>query len=108
MEDKVRNLLGLAKKAGRLVLGTERVKRALEDKTVKLLIIANDAGVHSRWEAGVLADRNSIPYVYLSNKVELGLIFGQATIALAGITDDNMVREIQRILAEGAKPMGSS
>jgi ribosomal protein L7Ae-like RNA K-turn-binding protein len=105
MDDRVKNLLGLAKKAGFLLVGMEKVRRGLEDKKTKFLIIANDAGLHSRWETAVLAERSSIPYHFYSDKKTLGAVLGQTSLAIIGVTDENMAREIRRILEGGTGPM---
>ena len=42
--NKVMNLLGLAQRAGKVVSGDFIVEKALKSKSVKLLLLATDAG----------------------------------------------------------------
>ena len=43
MNQKVLNLLGLAKKAGKLITGEDSVIMGLQNKSIKMVFVANDA-----------------------------------------------------------------
>ena len=43
-KQKVSNLLGLAQRAGKIISGEEMVVKAIQDRKVKLVFLAHDAG----------------------------------------------------------------
>lgn len=82
--------LGLAKRAGRLAAGEEPVEAALAAGTVRLLILAADAGEHTvrRME---FRSQGRLPILYLSSgKAELGQALGWKSCAAAAVTDLGM------------------
>lgn len=94
--------LGIVNKAGRLVTGEEMVSSAAQLKKARLLITASDAGEYVRRHANYLSETKEIPLVSVEDtKLELGIISGRATVAIAAITDMGMAASyIQKLNVE--------
>ena len=82
MQPKPLRLLGLAKRAGKLVCGSDAVKGAAERSC--LIVLAGDAGQNVRREAERYGKQIiELPYT----KEELGHAVGRAGCAIAAVTD---------------------
>ncbi len=98
-ENKIRSLLlriGLGKKAGKIVFGTDAVCDSMRDKKVVLTLIAEDASENSKKRILNCAS-------YYNTKTEtlngvstetLGASIGKSSVACIGITDENFVKLI--------------
>jgi len=98
-ENKIKSVLmriGLGKKAGKIVFGTEAVCDAMRDKKVILALIAEDASDNSKKRICNCAS-------YYNTKTEtmdgvstetLGASIGKSSVACIGITDENFVKLI--------------
>jgi ribosomal protein L7Ae-like RNA K-turn-binding protein len=82
-------LLGLARKAGRLVMGSTAVEQALRRGQPALLLLASDASANTarqakRWAGDAKTQLLSLPHT----KEQLGRALGRPTCALAVLTDE--------------------
>ncbi len=97
MENReILSILGLARKAGKLVYGHDAVLRNFQRG--KLLIISLD---YSRRESSYLrrlAVRNNIPVLFLGTKSEFGRIFGSSPTGVILITDRHFANKIKKLL----------
>lgn len=92
--------LGLAKRAGRLSAGEDAVESVLAAGTVRLLILASDAGEHTvrRMEH---RSQGRLPIACLaSDKEALGQVLGWKSCSVAALTDLGMALSFARKLAE--------
>ena len=94
------SLLGLARKAGRLVLGAAAVEQKLRQGGA-LLLIASDASPHTTRRAGQWAgvtetDLRVIPYT----KEQFGRAMGRSECALALVTDQGFAKKISEMLID--------
>ncbi len=81
-------LLGLAKKAGKLVLGEESTIEAALAHQLRLVLLAADAAEGGAQKVARCAGEGNAPWVRLSlDKVQLGGAVGRASCAALGITD---------------------
>jgi len=90
------NILGLAKKAGKLVHGHDAVLRNFQRG--KLLIISLD---YSRRESSYLrrlAVRNNVSVLFLGTKSEFGKLLGSSPTGVLLITDKNLARKIMELV----------
>lgn len=84
----VRGLLGLALRAGKLVLGDDPVSDLIKTGHARALFLANDAGDAIRRKAGRLAAEREIPVLATgATKAELGAALGRASCALCAVSD---------------------
>jgi predicted RNA-binding protein YlxR (DUF448 family) len=95
------DLLGLAKKAGALVHGFDRVAAALEGKKAHLLLAARDGAVDGR--AKLERKAGQVPVVALFDRAELSLALGAENVVHAALTDARLAR---RFLEESGRLKG--
>ncbi|MCL1853237.1 MAG: ribosomal L7Ae/L30e/S12e/Gadd45 family protein [Peptococcaceae bacterium] len=92
-EEKIKEWLGLAQKAGKIAAGAAQVEALIKKKKGYLLILAQDApGLIRKFEAwGQDAD---IPALILSTKEELGQAVGGAPRGVMLVLDRNLAQSI--------------
>ena len=94
---RVRGMLGLAMRAGRVVIGTEQVCVALKKKgRIQLVLIAADASPSTKKKITVKCEFYGVASVELPLDTEaLGALLGKTyTPAVVGITDEGFAREL--------------
>lgn len=91
------NLLGLARRAGKLAPGDNQVTLALRRRTAALLIVAEDAGPSVYRKYHLWAQDLNVPLVTMGTKAALGSAIGMGPHAVLAIVDDGFG---QRILQE--------
>ena len=89
---KLAGMLGLARRAGTLVVGRSACKRAALQGRVALLILARDAGPSAERDAGATAARRTLRCD--ADKVELGRWVGRSSVAVVAVTDPNLAAGI--------------
>ncbi len=76
---KAINLLGLAKRAGKLTTGTETVIGELNKGKIKAVIMASDIHDNTAEKVDRVARRNNIPIINLFTADELSKAIGKKT-----------------------------
>jgi ribosomal protein L7Ae-like RNA K-turn-binding protein len=100
MDNRAVRLLGLCKRAGKLITG----ERAVGDDTrgrrkIRLIIIADGAAENTVSRAKSHARAGRIPLLSLPCDCEtLGHIIGRDACAMVGITDSGLAQEIEKQL----------
>jgi len=107
-ETKVISLIGIAKKAGKVQSGTERVVDSIRKKEkngVKLLLCSADASQNTLKRIGNTSSFYGIPYYKLSvSKDELARIIGSdSLVSVIGITDVGFCKAMTDRLSEDTK-----
>lgn len=97
------NLLGLARRAGKMAPGENQVTQAMKREQVRLLIIAEDAGPSLYRKYHLWAQDLDIPLVRIGTKVALGHAIGMGPHAVIAILDKDFSG---RILDEMRKSSG--
>lgn len=100
IESRLLNLIGLGRRAKRLICGNQAVELALRRGQAKLVFMATDAA-----EAGIktiqaLAKGNDIPVHFLADKEVLGRLTGQDLRAVVAIQDPDLVAGCKQLLAQ--------
>ena len=92
-------LLGLARRAGKLAVGTSAVERMVHEGRRPLLIIASDAGEGPRTRLlrlapvrGVLAD--------VVSRDDLAMALGRKELTVVAVGDPDFVHGIERLAGE--------
>ena len=109
--ESILNLLGLARKAGRVVCGEEAVSEAAEGKKIRLLLYAGDAAANSCRRALTFAAKGSCLALQLPcGKGDMGRAVGYAECAMLGVTDIGFAGAIGKKLSlmDPAKYGGAS
>ncbi len=99
--DKVLNLLGIAKKAGKLVLGTDSILNVLPSKKIKLLFIASDASVATkdRFDKKAFFYQIRVVDEYTTN--ELSKALGVTQIKIIGVNDEGFAKALMKEIERG-------
>ena len=99
--DKLLNLIGLAKKAGKLEVGEEPVGAAARSKHARLILIASDAADNTRRRALHFGEAGECICLEIPpTKEDLGRALGRTSCALLALTDRS-VSEIGREVGFG-------
>ena len=99
---RVLGMLGLAMKAGKVVIGTEQVISFLQKGKVKLILVSGSASDGTKKKMLHKCEFYKTRMVELSIETdELGRLLGKTyTPAVVGITDENFSRTIVKLLEE--------
>lgn len=100
-ENDALGLLGLARRAGKLVSGRDAVERELHRKAAHLVILAKDASPGTRRRFIDMSEADGVPVCELSSKEAIGFATGRKATAVLAITDQSFAEGIMR------KVMGS-
>ncbi|MBQ1935674.1 MAG: ribosomal L7Ae/L30e/S12e/Gadd45 family protein [Clostridia bacterium] len=100
MQNNGLGLLGLCKKAGRMVSGDYACRDALNKGKTYVILLASDASEHlKRSYNGMCADYN-IPCLQYVTKTEIGRACGRETAAVISINDEGFANRFIRLLAK--------
>ncbi len=98
--DGIHNLIGLARRAGGVVLGSEGVEAAVRSGKACLVVLAEDAAENT---AKRLADKcisYNVPFAVFGTKQSLGGITGRDEAAAIAVTESNIAKGIKRACDE--------
>jgi predicted RNA-binding protein YlxR (DUF448 family)/ribosomal protein L30E len=87
MQRHIMAQLGLARKAGVLVLGYTKTELALAKGQVALLLAAHDGAVHGKKALAAKARAQGVEICAILGRAELGMALGRANVIHAGLTD---------------------
>jgi predicted RNA-binding protein YlxR (DUF448 family) len=93
LEQRLVNLLGVARKAGRLLIGANQVEDALKHgKRLGLLVITVDASAAT--EKKLVARANNVEMIRLMDKMALGALCGKSQTSAVGLKVDDLTASI--------------
>jgi ribosomal protein L7Ae-like RNA K-turn-binding protein len=101
-EAKLLRLLGLGVRGRGAVVGVERVREAATKGTLVLAVVAPDVSRHSLDKVLPLLAAKRVTVVEGPSAATLGHAVGRETTAVVGVTDRNLARGIQEMLAEAS------
>ena len=93
-------LLGLARRAGAVVKGTDATRRSLRKGDVRLVISAEDGSETQLRKVLPLAKHQEVPVVRLGSRVELGAAVGSGPLTVVGITRASFSKEFRARLVQ--------
>lgn len=91
---KFYSLLGLCKKAGKLLGGEVAVENAIRGKTACLLIMATDASANTKKKFNNSATYYNIPLVEFGDKEALGSAVGEELRAIFAVTEEGFAKKL--------------
>lgn len=94
---KILNLLGLARRAGKVVAGEEMVLKKLRNGQLSLVLMASDCGQATRKKVTDKCQSYQVDLCEEFNQVELSLAIGQKRTIVA-LTDKGFAQKIQTLL----------
>ncbi len=99
--NKVFNYLGLAKRAGKIVAGTDAVLKNLNKGQIKLIFLANDSSFATIDKVDKKAFFYNIPIIKKYSTDELGKSLGLNNPKVIGLTDTGFTKAILELEREG-------
>jgi ribosomal protein L7Ae-like RNA K-turn-binding protein len=96
----VLDLVGLSARAGALVSGTNAVRSAIRDGSVRQVILATDAAEGQRRKLIPLLDARRVPYHIGFSREELGAASGRAPVSAVGLSNAKLALRTGQLLAE--------
>lgn len=99
--NKVLNLLGIARRAGKLVMGTDSLLNTLPSKKIKLIMMANDVSESTYDKIDKKAYYYKVPVINKFSTEELSQALGVSSIKIIGIIDEGFVKSILKEIERG-------
>jgi ribosomal protein L7Ae-like RNA K-turn-binding protein len=91
-------LLGLARRAGAVVAGTEAVREALRKGSARLVILAEDMSGTQQEKVLPLVRARGVPWETLGSMQEVGDALGRGPLAAVAVTAEGFAGEIRKRL----------
>ena len=100
-ETRLLGMLGFAMRAGKLIIGTESVCRAMAKGTPKLVLVSDAASEGTKKKLTVKCEFYGIPHESLPLEADkIGALLGKTYApAVIGVCDDGFAREIDAAMA---------
>ena len=99
VENKILGLIGLCKRAGKLVTGEQAVLDYIK-RSAYLVIIANDASEGTKKKLTDKCKSYNVRYIIFSDKVTLGTYTKKEYAASVSINDINFAKQIEKLYLE--------
>lgn len=100
-KNKYLGLLGIAAKAGKVVAGADACKEAVRKNKVKLVLVAEDASERTKRNFQMICERQKTPIAIIGEIEVLSKAIGKNNKAVIGIKDENLFKEIYKIINGG-------
>ena len=97
----VLGLLGLGIRAGNVVVGVDAVRRSLQARECRCIVVARDASQRAREKVVRLATAIGVPQVEGPEAALLGARLGKPPVMVAGVRDAALADGIVRAGAAG-------
>ncbi len=98
---KLYGLIGLATKASKLVAGTDACIESIENKSVKLILIAQDASDRTKKLLKEKSKNFNVPIYEIGEIETLSKACGKVNKAVIGIKEKGFAESIKKILVGG-------
>lgn len=93
--------LGLGLRAGSVVVGVDAVRRALQARDCRCIVVARDASQRAREKVVRLANATGVPQVEGPEAADFGAQLGKPPVMVAGVKDAALADGIVRAGAAG-------
>ena len=100
MADRVLNMIGLAKKAGRCKGGSYQVESCIKRYEAWLIVAACDASLNTKKRLTDMCSYRDIPICFYSTKEQLGRYTGKDEAAAVAILDEGFAKKIEAMIRE--------
>lgn len=95
---KIKNLLSMAQRAGKLVSGDFIVEREVKRNNVLVLFMATDVAMNNKKKYEELSNAHNIPLISIFDKEELGQIIGKERRVIVAVEDQGFAKALLKIL----------
>jgi ribosomal protein L7Ae-like RNA K-turn-binding protein len=104
---RISGLLGLARRAGGIVAGTDAVREAIRSSEARLVIVTRDAAPAQRAKIERTLAGHSVPRVRWGSRADLGAAIGMAPLSAVAVTHRKLAaemrEELETVIAHGAE-----
>ncbi|NLM74883.1 MAG: 50S ribosomal protein L7ae [Clostridiaceae bacterium] len=97
-ENKIYSFIGLARKAGAVILGEALSVKAVRQGKAHLAIIALDASENTTKKIETALFNTNIPMARFGSREELGQILGKPFISVLTVTDKGFAKRLQEMI----------
>ncbi|NMA66717.1 MAG: 50S ribosomal protein L7ae [Clostridiaceae bacterium] len=97
-ESKVYSFIGLARKAGSVIVGEALSEKAIKQRKAYLVLIALDASENTAKKVKTALFNSNIPVLRFGTKEKLGQILGKSFISVLSITDKGFSNKLQEMI----------
>jgi ribosomal protein L7Ae-like RNA K-turn-binding protein len=87
-------LLGIARRAGAVVTGTDATRRSLRKHDVRLVLLAQDGSQVQRRKVIPLAQAQGIPWKNLGDRAQLGSAVGEGPLTAVGVLKGGFAKSL--------------
>lgn len=98
---KLYGIIGLATKAGKLVAGTDACLEGINKKSIKLVLIAEDASDRTKKQFNEICLLNGIPIYEICKIENLSKAIGKTNKAVIGIKEKGFAESVKKIINGG-------
>jgi ribosomal protein L7Ae-like RNA K-turn-binding protein len=98
-ERQLLDLLGMAARAGRIVSGTDAVRKGVREGKVAMVLLAADASPTQHDKLRPLLEARAVHHVMLLSREQLGSAIGRTPVAAVGLTDAGFSRQARALIA---------
>ena len=105
MKDKLLSMLGLCRRAGSVIIGTDLVTKSLPSGKIKLVMYAADSSQNTEKKITDKCSFYGVKCVKIEQDgAELGHAIGKAaTVCVVGITDSNFSKTLSTLISNEAR-----
>lgn len=96
-------LLGLAMRAGAVVRGTDATRRAIQEGSASLVLMARDASSVQQQKVLRLLEHRETPRASVGSRADLGAAIGSAPVSAIAITGESFAEQVLGRLSPEAK-----
>jgi len=96
--DRALSMLGMARRAGAVVTGTESVRNAIRASETGFVVVAADASPTQQRKLLPLLEARRIPYRIRFTRSELGGSVGRAPVTALLVTENGLASRIREML----------
>lgn len=94
-------MLGISAKAGKVISGTDYCLQEMKKRKVKLIIIAEDSAERTKKNFTIETQKYQVNMQIWGTIEEISKAIGKQNRAVIGITDENLGRQIKKIISGG-------
>jgi ribosomal protein L7Ae-like RNA K-turn-binding protein len=98
MNRQLKQMLGLAMRARKVVTGEELVTGAIRSNQARLVLLATDASVNTTKKISDKCRHYAVPLYVPADRFELGAAIGKEARVTVAITDAKLAESIQHLL----------
>ncbi len=98
--DGLMRLIGLARRAGKVVLGSDGIEASVRSGKAYFVVLASDAAENTAKRLTDKCKSYDVPFAVVGTKQSLGKISGREEAAAVAVTDRNFATGMMRVCEE--------